>query len=59
MRNAHCTTWNMAKNLNNVKNETPTLVYLEYGKKTEKMCIIRHTHCMTVNMGRNTEKREK
>jgi hypothetical protein len=49
----------MAKNLNNVKNETPTLVYLEYGKKTEKMWIIRHTHCMTVNMGRNTEKREK
>ena len=36
MRNAHCRTWNMARKMKNVKNETQTLFDLEYGKKTEK-----------------------
>ena len=33
MRNAHCRTWNMARNLKNVTNETHTLEDLEYGEK--------------------------
>ena len=33
MRNAHCRTWNMARNLKKLKNETQTLYNLEYGKK--------------------------
>ena len=36
MRNANCRTWNMARNLTNVENETHTLSELEYGDKTGK-----------------------
>ena len=36
MINAHYRTWNMARKLKNVKNETQTLYDLEYGEKTEK-----------------------
>ena len=33
MRNAHCRTWNMARKLKNVENETQTLYDFEYGEK--------------------------
>jgi hypothetical protein len=35
MRNAYSRTWNLARNLKNVKNETHTLEELEYGENTE------------------------
>ena len=47
MRNAHCRTWNMARNQKNVKNETHTLDDLEYGEKKRKMWKMRNEHCMT------------
>ena len=33
MSNAHCRTWNMARKLKKVENETQRLFYQEYGKK--------------------------
>ena len=36
MRYAYCRTWNMARKLKNVDNETQTLYNLECGRKTEK-----------------------
>jgi hypothetical protein len=33
MRNANCQTWNMARKLKNVGNETQTLYDLEYDEK--------------------------
>ena len=37
MRNAHCSTWNVATKLNNVENETQKKLYdLEYGKRHSK-----------------------
>ena len=33
MRNTHCRTWNMARKLKKVENETETLHDLEYGQK--------------------------
>ena len=36
MISANFRTWNMARELKNVKNETKTLFDLEYGEKTEK-----------------------
>ena len=36
MRNVHCRTWNMARNLKNVENETQTLSDLEYDEKNDK-----------------------
>ena len=35
MRNAHCRTWNMARNNKTVEKEKCTLYDLEYGEKTE------------------------
>ena len=45
--------------LKNVKKDKCTLKDLEYGMKSEKTWKMRHTHCMTWNMSRNTEKQEK
>ena len=36
MCQTHCRTWNMARKMKNVENETKTLFHLECGKKTEK-----------------------
>ena len=36
MRNEHCRTWNMARKLENLENETQTQFELEYGKKHSK-----------------------
>jgi hypothetical protein len=36
MRNTHCRTWIVARNLNSVENETQTLYDREYGEKKEK-----------------------
>ena len=36
MRHKHCMTWNMARKLKNVENETQTLFDLEYGEKHSK-----------------------
>ena len=33
MRNAHSSTWNMARKLKNLENETQTVFDLEYGEK--------------------------
>jgi hypothetical protein len=32
-RNVHCRTWNMARKLKNIENETQTLYYLDYSEK--------------------------
>ena len=36
MRNAHWRTWNMARKLKNVENETQTLYVLKYSEKNMK-----------------------
>ena len=36
MRNAHCRTWNMARNIQNMENEKCTMQDREYGKNREK-----------------------
>ena len=47
------------ESLKNVKNEKYTLQDLDYGEKTEKTWKMRHKHCGTCNIVRNTEKRGK
>jgi hypothetical protein len=59
MRNAHCRTFNVARKLKHVENETQTLFNLEYGEKHLKTWKMRNAHCMTQSLGRNNEKREK
>ena len=36
MRNAHCRTWNMVRNIQNMENEKCTLQDREYGENIEK-----------------------
>ena len=55
MRNAHCRSWNMARNLKNVENETQKLFYLDYGKKTE-IRAKRETHTIRPGICRETVK---
>ena len=55
----HTVTWNIARKLKNVENETQTLFNLEYGEKHSKMWKMRNAHCRTWKMARNSEKREK
>jgi hypothetical protein len=43
----------------NMKNEKYTLGDMDYGEKTEKTWKMRHKHCMTWNMARNTQKHGK
>ena len=59
MRNAHCRTFNVARKLKHVENETQTLFDLEYGEKHSKMWKIRNAHFRTQSLARNNEKREK
>ena len=47
------------KKLKYMQNEKHTVQDLEYGKKIEKTWKMRHKHCITWNMARNTENREK
>jgi hypothetical protein len=49
MRNAHCRTWIMARNMKNVENETETLFDLECGKKHSKTWKMRNAHCGTMS----------
>ena len=59
MRNEHCMTWNMARKLKNVENDTQTLYEQEYGKKNRKTWKMRKAQCKTWNMSRNSKKRGK
>ena len=52
MRNAHCTYWNMARNLKFTENEKYTLQNVKYARKTEKGGKFRNVHCRTWNMAR-------
>ena len=45
----------MVRDLINLKNETHSIEDLEYGKESGKMWKMRHTHCRTGNMARNTK----
>ena len=45
MISAHFRTWNMARELKNVENETQTLFDLEYSKKHSKAFKMRNIHC--------------
>ena len=47
---AHCRTWNMARKLKNVENETQTLFDLVHEEKHWKRCKMRNVHCRTWNM---------
>ena len=59
MINAHYRTWNMARKLKNVINETQTQFDLEYGEKHSKKWKMRNAHSRTWNMALYSEKREK
>ena len=52
MRNAHCRTWNMARNLKITENEKYSLQDVIPARKTEKDGKFRNVHCMTCNMER-------
>ena len=52
MRNAHCRTWNMARKLKNVKNETQKMFFMEYGEKLLKTWKMSDAHCRTWSMER-------
>ena len=47
MRKAHCSIWNMARNILTLENDKCTLQILEYGKKTEN-----HGKCVSHTVGR-------
>ena len=47
-----CMTWNMARKVKNVENETQTLFDMEYGKKHSKTWKIRNAQCRTLKMTR-------
>ena len=53
MRNTHCKSWNMARKLKNMENETQTLFDLEYGEKHSKTWKMRNAQCRTWIMVRN------
>ena len=55
MKNAHCTTWNMAKKLKNFENEKCTLWDLEYVRNLKNMKNDTHTLEYRV-YGEKTEK---
>ena len=59
MIKAHYRTWNMARKLKNVENETQTLFDLEYGEKHSKTLKMRNAHNRTYSMGRKTENHGK
>jgi len=52
MRNTHCRSWNMARKLKNVENETQILYNLEYREKDWKAWERRYIHSRTWNMAR-------
>ena len=69
MRHTHWSTWNMARNLKNMEQETNTLQELEYGEKTDQKDLadgnktgkqkkFRKSQDRTWNMVKNTEKLE-
>ena len=48
----HTVTWNIARKLKNVENETQTLFNLEYGEKHLKTWTMRNQHCRAWIMAR-------
>ena len=52
MISAHFRTWNMARELKNVENETQTLFGLEYGEKHSKTWKKGKAHCRTWTIAR-------
>ena len=48
----HTVTWNIARKLKNVENETQTLFNLEYGEKHSKMWKMRNAQGRTWSMAR-------
>jgi hypothetical protein len=52
MKNSHGRTWNMARKLKKLKNETQTMFDLECGKKHSKTWKMRTAHCRTWSMAR-------
>ena len=59
MRQKHSMTWNMARQTENVKNKKCKLLDKEYCEKTEKGGKMKHKHCLTCIIARNTQKRGK
>ena len=56
MRNAHYRTWNMARNQKNVKNETKTLLDMEYREKHWKTWKMKNAQCRTWNVEKKKKK---
>ena len=52
MRHKRCRTWNMARKLKNVENETQTLFDLKYGEKHSKTCKMKNAQFRTWRMAR-------
>ena len=52
MTNAHCRTWNMARNLKIMENEKYTIYDVKMARKTEKGSKFRNVHRRTWNMAR-------
>jgi hypothetical protein len=58
MRNKHCTTWNIVKNLTNEENEELARYGLEYGEKHRNRWKMRNTYCRTWTMARKLTNKE-
>ena len=59
MKNAHCRTWNMARNLKITENEKNTLQDEKYREENEKGGKLRNVHCKAWNMVRNLKIMER
>ena len=59
MRSAQCRTWNMARKLKNMENETQILFELEYGMQNAKTWKMRNRHFRTWSTVRKLKIMEK
>ena len=59
MKQKHSFTWNVARKLKNVEDETQTLYDLEYGEKNCKTWKMRHKNCFTWIMARKLKSVQK
>jgi hypothetical protein len=59
IRNAHCRTCNLSRNLKKMENEIQKLFDLEYGGKHSKTWKIRNAQCRIWNMVRKLKMMEK
>ena len=55
MRHKHCFTWNIARKLKNVENETQKRFELKYGEKHLKTWTMRNEHCRAWIMARKLQ----